>query len=92
MIAAFMVMIGTICLAPVQVGRMVDNPTEINGTRFVPDYWGQFKVNWLGWTLIWGGFGLCTFALAKWVGSGCRGRTSFSLSAAKRACSEEREF
>ncbi|MCB1092350.1 MAG: hypothetical protein KDL87_12515, partial [Verrucomicrobiae bacterium] len=54
-VAILMEIFGTMCLAPVQVGRMIDDPTPIDGTKFVPDYWGQFKGNWIGWTLIWGG-------------------------------------
>lgn len=75
-VAILMAMIGTMFLAPVQVGRMIDDPTQIDGTKFVPDYWGQFKVNWIGWTLIWGGIGLCVFALARWIRSGISERTS----------------
>jgi len=73
--------IGTMAMAPVQVGRSVldsaGNPVlHADGTKMVKtDHWGNFKVNWPGYTLMYGSIVVFIWGVGGWLVKGFAARS-----------------
>lgn len=75
-LAILLFVVGTMALAPVQIYRSVldseGQPTyRADGREIVEtDHWGNFKVNWVGYTLIYSGVAVLVWGVGGWLHAG----------------------
>ena len=72
---------GTMTMTPVHVHRPVldseGNPVvRADGSRIMEiDHWGNFKVNWIGYSLVYAGIGTFAFGVSGWLIKGFADRS-----------------
>jgi hypothetical protein len=83
--------VGTMAMAPVSVVRPVLDPEgqptyRADGRAMMePDHWGNFQVNWIGYSLVYSATGLLVWGVGSWLFVGLTDRPKTSSVQMKRA-------